>query len=255
MAQWVANGPCPDCGSRDGRGEYDDGSYWCFGCKRYTASSVASRIAAIRAEQDGVIEETIEGVTLPEDFDPHYIPLEAQAWMAQYELNAVDLKRNRVGWSHTRQRMIFPIIIADQLLAWQGRYFGDLPTKHGNKEDDKGPPKWLTRGKIHELTYILRCTGKQSRLVLVEDLPSAMKLQKLGQCSSPLFGAQITSKQKNGLLHSGFDELVFWLDRDKAKDAARMVKQFADIGFKTELIITDKDPKEIPTRQLEEILK
>lgn len=33
MAQWLTNGPCPDCGSHDARGTYSDGSAYCFSCK------------------------------------------------------------------------------------------------------------------------------------------------------------------------------------------------------------------------------
>lgn len=34
MANWLANGPCPECGSSDARGAYDDGSFYCFACEK-----------------------------------------------------------------------------------------------------------------------------------------------------------------------------------------------------------------------------
>jgi twinkle protein len=34
MANWMSNGPCPECGSSDARGSYDDGSFYCFACEK-----------------------------------------------------------------------------------------------------------------------------------------------------------------------------------------------------------------------------
>ena len=34
----LSHGPCPKCGSSDGRAEYDDGHFWCFVCNYYTPS-------------------------------------------------------------------------------------------------------------------------------------------------------------------------------------------------------------------------
>ena len=34
MSKFIKLGPCPHCGSKDNRAEYENG-YWCFGCSKY----------------------------------------------------------------------------------------------------------------------------------------------------------------------------------------------------------------------------
>jgi hypothetical protein len=188
-------------------------------------------------------------LSLPEDYDPFYFPLEALQWVAQYELTQQDLKRNRVGWSESQCRLVFPFIVAGSLCAYQGRYF---PTSN-DVPSGKKPPKWLSRGRIHEFLYILQ--GHAKELIIVEDPLSAIKLQKFGYSSCPLFGSSITQTQKKCLMFSGYTNLTIWLDRDKLKESYKYSKELTDIGFNCRVVTTENDPKEVDSNEFSSILK
>ena len=36
--------PCPDCGSKDNLGVYDDGHTFCFGCRKYTVATKEHKV-------------------------------------------------------------------------------------------------------------------------------------------------------------------------------------------------------------------
>jgi hypothetical protein len=144
--------------------------------------------------------------------------------------------------------LVFPFIVAGSLYAYQGRYFpttNDVPS-------GKKPPKWLSRGRIHEFLYTLQASTKG--LIIVEDPLSAIKLQKFGYSSCPLFGSSITQTQKKCLMFSGYTDLTIWLDRDKLKESYKYSKELTDIGFNCRVVTTENDPKEIPHEQFERIL-
>ena len=79
-------------------------------------------------------------------------------------------------------------------------------------------------------------------IIIVEDLVSAIKVSRYYRCL-PLFGSGC-SRTKLTRLRRYSDHLRFWLDRDKFGTAMKMAKIATQLGFKTDVIRTEKDPKE-----------
>lgn len=252
MANHVSNGPCSNCGSRDNRAKYDDGSEWCWSCGHtpggYTPPTLAGRVKArvtSAVESDKVI-------CLPNDFEPGYVPFAALMWIQQYELTKADMIALRAGWSDYWQRLIFPVIVEGKFYGWTGRYFGN--EEHKELNEWNGTKKWWIQGKIKDTLQVLPGTN-HTELLMVEDLISATKLQKATKLSScPLFGSSLTGPQKRFILKSKFKSLIFWLDRDKLKESYRMAGEMQRLGFETRVICTDVDPKEVPIEEIKEIV-
>ena len=131
------------------------------------------------------------------------------------------------------------------------KYFAEVG-EFGERSEQRKPPKWLSRGKIHEFLYILKSHSKE--LIIVEDPLSAIKLQKHGFSACPLFGSQVTPTQKKCLLFSGYQDLTFWLDRDKLQTAYKYSKELNDLGFNCRVVSTDNDPKEVDSNEFTNIL-
>jgi translation initiation factor 1 (eIF-1/SUI1) len=49
--------------------------------------------------------------------------------------------------------------------------------------------------------------------------------------------------------------VYIWLDRDKAKNAIRIKNRLKGLGLKSKVIVTDLDPKEYTTKEIEQWLK
>lgn len=137
-----------------------------------------------------------------------------------------------VYWSETKQYLIFIIWNKDIILAWQARYFGTNP-KH---------PKWISFGINENIIHI--CGKKTSKIILVEDLISAIKVGHEHQALC-LFGSNLSTKRLTYLrLIPDLDEVYVWLDYDKRSEAILMANRAMFMGFKTKVIHTKKDPKE-----------
>ena len=52
-----------------------------------------------------------------------------------------------------------------------------------------------------------------------------------------------------------FKKVWVWLDRDKAIDAVKMARNLKQKGIDADVIITDKDPKEYSTYDIDLIIK
>jgi len=224
LSEFIGHEPCPICGSRDNLARYDSGSAFCFGCRRYFPTTIQNRIAAKNSPV-----ESEKSIGLPSDYDPQYHPKEALDWISQYGFNRQRMFKYRIGWSEYNKRLVFPIITHNRLLAWQGRSF-------------TAKPKWKTQGDIHSFLWPLKYNS--NKLVLVEDIISAYNVHEAGYGVAPLFGSHITNAQLTGILKNQYSEVVFWLDRDKYKEAVQMAGQIGEVGIKSSFIVTDKDPKE-----------
>ena len=168
-SEFIRHKPCPNCGSRDKLAEYTDHSY-CFGCG-YT---IKAKVKTKPAYKPPAL------TAIPDDCEP-YIPAKASDWLQQYQLTANELIFNKVMWSESRDLLVFPYFGQyNELLGWQGRYFGDNP-KH---------PKWFTKGNVKDFIHIIGLdkTYKNSTIVYVEDIISAIKVGRVYGCV-PIFGS------------------------------------------------------------------
>ena len=91
MSNWLSNGPCPKCGSKDNLATYDDGHQWCWGCGHYVA---ANGLEVVRKKLlEPASAPVVQTVALPYDVEAIYPP-EALKWVSKYGLVRSDLVTN-----------------------------------------------------------------------------------------------------------------------------------------------------------------
>lgn len=240
MSNWVSNGPCPQCGSKDNLATYDDGHQWCWGCGHYVPGD---KFYAVRKLGEPPQIAVPNQVVLPHDVDTQY-PQKALDWITKYELTRSDLHKNRVLWSDGGQLLIFSFTDGEgRIIAWQGRNFGE-----------KFRTKWYGRGQLEDtFVFFPRDTTRTSRIIFVEDIISALKLgnviseKGLSCVAMPIFGSHVSKKRLSRCLHLLNDPptVTYWLDKDKAKEAVQFASNARSLGFTASTIITELDPKEI----------
>lgn len=227
MANWLRNTSCPNCGSKDNLGVYDDASTWCWGCRHYTPPTTEMRLKSMHKRK--ATQRGYTSVTLPEDATK-YLPEHAKRWLAKYDLTNEEISGCQVLYSFEKDLLIFPIYSGDgTLLMWQGRYFGDNE-KH---------PKYLTYG-AKDVLHILG--PDTDTIVVVEDLVSAVKVARVTTVT-PLWGSSIGLELATRL-SKRFKHLVLWLDMDKASESLKMAYKHSVIFQSTRSVVTPLDPKE-----------
>lgn len=235
---------CPECAKKgrdnheDNLITYPDGHSHCFSCGYHTKTGVKEKMAA----QAFPIQKMTP--QLPEDFT-FIIPSKPFEWLNKY-LTFKQIKKYLIGWSETKQSIIFPYFIGkDELFAYQCRYFGE----------NNAYPKWITYGKIHEFLHILtEDTRRSDTIVVVEDILSAICVAEEQDCL-PLFGSHIPTILLTRLRNLGYNNIIIWLDPDKRKESFKFNMQARTFGFNSRVILTDKDPKDYTKEQIINELK
>lgn len=226
---WIENTGCPKCKSRDNLGLWEDGSSWCFGCHVYTPptksiNNLKKRLLISNKKEKG-------GVYLPDDAYPP-IPKKALEWLGKYSLTKEEILNLNLLYSQEKELLIFPFVNSDrELIAWQGRYFGDK----------KDYPKYLTYGAKDFLCLFPSKEGSKT-VSVVEDVISATKVARHMDAIA-LLGSHLSLKTANRLARSYY-ELVIWLDSDKYKEAIKQQEALSPLFNSVRVIYTDKDPKE-----------
>jgi len=233
--------PCPRCGSKDNRAVYDDGHTWCFGCSKWTPPDGMSMKYLEHQLNQQV--KGVGGIEFPPDFTPH-IPKEALKWIKQYGITNEELSNNHIGWSNSRSMLIFPFYgDKDELQIWQGRYF------------PKQNPKVFTEGERERFILLPSITSKledDSRLVVVEDPVSSIKVSRYVRCS-PLMGASL-SQQKAIRIAKEYSHLSIWLDFDKIDMMMKFTEMYRSLFDNIDFIVTEKDPKDLTDNDIKEKL-
>lgn len=226
MARFLKHIPCPNCGSKDNRGVWDDGSEYCFGCRDY---SLPERKEIVNKFLDKSKKGDLKAkIRLPDDAQT-YLPEKVNSWLQKYNLTKEELRVLNPLYSYDRDLLIFPVYGPDSLLMYQGRYFGDNP-KH---------PKYLTYG-AKDVLHILG--SDPETIVVTEDLISAVKVSTVTS-ALPLWGSSIPLGLARRL-SDRFKRLGIWLDMDKAKESLKMRSELLPLFEEVKSIITPLDPKE-----------
>lgn len=234
--------PCPTCRAKgaDRSGDnfikYSDGHYWCFSCSKGQWPN--------GREFKPQVEREVKRIALPDDCIDN-IPWEPATWLSSYDITREEVKRNFITWSPSRQLLIFPFYgnATDDLMGWQGRYFGYNP-KHS---------RYHTEGQVDDIFWYQNLPAAEKHgIIVVEDCVSAIKVGRYAT-ACPLLGSTLSIKKRT---HFKFvsDKLTFWLDYDKADAAYRYAQQCQILGYKTRVVVTHQDPKEIFDDDMEEIL-
>lgn len=234
---------CPECAKlgKDTSGNnlavYSDNHRYCFGCGWHSGGS---RLSGLHLP-NGARFPNLEQITLPHDSSYDY-PKAALDWIEQYEISRNDLLAHRVVYSDYYYRLIFPVYSGEGILAYQGRYFGPDTTK----------PKWWGEGPLKEMLHILK-SKDDSCIILVEDIISAMKLQKVGHTSMPLFGSHVDLHRLKRIKNY-YHKIILWLDNDKRKESIKFANVGKSLGLDMRVIFSDLDPKEHDEIQIQNYL-
>jgi len=222
---FIKHKPCPKCGSKDNLGEYTDHEY-CFGCQYY---KLKRDVHTLRQRYQRTNDTTNHfGITtVPE------IPRQAMKWLLSYGISVDEIAKHSIEWSPDRNSLV----LLNTGSYWQGRNFGV-------------GPKYMSNG-VKPLTIY----GEGDILVLVEDILSAIKVSRVsGYCAVPLLGSSLPTDWQSTLTDK-YDIILFWLDRDKAKNSIRFKNRIKSLGKASKVIITERDPKEYNTKEIEKWLK
>lgn len=170
-------------------------------------------------------------VTFPFDTEK-IIPNQCYQWLKQYELTSQEIDNLDIGWSESQGLLIFPIKEENNFIGYIGRRF-------------KGEgSKYIVKGEKNsfDITY-----GSGSTLVFTEDLISAVKVGRL-TAAKPLFGTFLKS------IPQEYDSYRLWLDKDKQISSIQQCKKWRQFGYNILPIITELDPKEYNTQQIQTYL-
>ncbi len=230
MSQFIKLGPCPHCGSKDNRAEYTNG-FWCFGCSKYESKDDTKSIRQRVFNKD--ISKNINNDIISTTQE---IPMKAMQWLLKYNITLDEIKRYGIKWEPIRKLLV----LIQRKNYWQGRNFGF------------GKIKYMSSGNKPLTIY-----GKGDKLLVVEDVLSAIKIARLrqeGYCATPLLGSSM-SKQAEQQLVKRYENISVWLDRDKAKNAIGIRNRLRSLGVSSRAIITPLDPKEYNRTEILEWLK
>jgi hypothetical protein len=238
---------CPECArnGRDTSGDnlavYSDGHTHCYSCGFWTPASNSIKLHNWGSKPRGM-DKAKSSISLPDDCDVNY-PEKALKWIEQYELTKTDLLNNNVLWSPSSSRLIFPVLGDSEVLAWQGRWFGD-----GDY------PKWYGKGDLKEIFNIMGRSA--TKLVLTEDIVSAIKVSKF--ClAMPLYGSFVGIVRFKRLysLYGKTLEVCIWLDPDKRTESFVEARRGNAYGLRVKTVFSSKDPKEHSYGEIASILQ
>lgn len=226
MSKFLQHQPCPRCKSRDNLAEYTD-HFWCFGCRKFIPKDDITSVRNRYFQRSSTnLPEDIGSLDITSD-----IPSEPLSWLLSYGLTLDEISNNNISWCPSKELLV--LINLDSY--YQGRCFGNQKTKY------------LSKGNKPLLFY-----GFSDKLILVEDILSAIKIARLSPeyCASPLLGSSV-SEETIQRLSGKFSEVILWLDRDKAKDSVSISRDLRQRGFNSRTVITELDPKEYNEVQLQ----
>jgi len=153
-----------------------------------------------------------------------------------------------VLWSDSLNRLIFPFWIDGELNGWQARSI---------KKDEKS--KWLAKGNIKDLNIIysggrsVTQWSRETRLFLVEDIISAIKVSKADKriLAMPLFGVNFKPLQ---LLKLQFKEYIIFLDENMHEHSIKKARQMSHYGIPCSTVLSKCDPKRYTYEELKMII-
>lgn len=240
MSHLLYHTACPQCRQegldRTGNnlGVYSDGHSYCYACGFLQGTN------AITKYKSKAIPKQEKNIFLPEDVEFSF-PEYARKWLEQYEFDQNTLINNKIMWSQSSQKIIFPYYINGVLEGWQGRVFDP---------NEKEKRKWFSQGYLDDILYTL---GKDSPcLVLCESIVSAIKISRFNK-AMPLYGSVISANKWARLSHLS-NKIILWLDPDKKIESIQMAKEGHLFIDQVSPLLTERKPKDYTYQEIREIL-
>lgn len=220
---------CPRCGSSDANAIYDDGGEHCFSCGRHMHGKTSGYVLAKEVDESDPV------ITIPDDISHEYSQV-CLDWVDQYDLKAVDLIRHNVKWSRKFNQLIFYYQHMDKpiIACSQARNF------------TAGRTKYFNQGDVNNVLpiYYYSKPMEASRLVLVEDAISAIKVSKdVWVDAMPLLGSHLPIHKLSKIPNKGYTDVSVWLDHDKYREALDIGDRLRYLGLTVRVIKTPSDPK------------
>lgn len=229
---------------------YTNGN-WCFSCNKgkladrsFIGSGIEQQIITPR-------QDIIFPFTATEDL--REFSNETLAWLYNFYVFKDIIRKNHIhyvpcsyfrtasGVSYEGESLIFPIIIDNEIVAYQQRFF---------------PNKQFYSNRTHQ--HIFDCGNHDTGcVVLVEDFISAIRVGELQNCIW-LVGTSLTKNMCKYILKN-YSHIKVWMDGDEPgqKASAQIIKVLCAESsnmhrkyafsvyepFKIESIVTENDPK------------
>ncbi len=239
----VAKERCPRCAKRgmDTRGNnlavYSDGHSYCYGCGYFTTTD---KLKALRSSTN-TMASTSNIDSLSMENTTFKLPPAPLRWLDSYGVTEQERIVHRIVYDLHKDLLVFPVYDGDRLVVANCRYFGD----------DKNHPKYITKGWKSGHFKLFEHKGSNV-YVLTEDFISALKVSRVAN-SIPLLGAYFPRELVLSLMHRQ-PILRIWLDKDKANSSVAMANRSRQWLPECATIITEKDPKEYETKEINEFI-
>lgn len=244
MSDFLFNGPCPRCGSKDNLANYADGSKWCWGC-HYREPRTTSPYVLGKGKD--VSSDVSENPRMPEDASTQF-SAGAVEWLAGFHLDIPTAISRGVVYSESRDQIIYQLGN-----VWQARNLREGGSQGNSKRRFS---KNFTSGNVNECTHIYGALevnrGRLVQLVIVEDPVSAIRVAAL-QDAMPLLGSHLATSRLNSVAGL-YNSVVLWLDSDKLKEARDIAGRFKLVGVTARVVWTELDPKVYTNEEIMEIL-
>jgi len=245
MARFVRHARCEKCGSKDNNGIYDDGSEFCFGCKKYSPPTSEKFIPQVR-ESAGDTEVDGDNGQLEVLFreSSTALPSTIVEYAAGYGLSVPDiLGSGGLYFSRTNALIFFYRGIDGKLCCAQARSFGSK---------GKSYPKYFNWGSTYHTFDLIGGRGKT--LVVTEDKLSAIKVSEV--CDAiPALGTTFQNWKLVEALKRGYEHIYVWLDKDKWREGREICDKAKWLGLSATALLTDLDPKCYSHDEIKEYLK
>lgn len=230
MSSFLRHDPCPQCGSRDNLGVWDDGHKYCFGCS-YFEGREGNSIEDVKnflQQQEGNPQHH-DSINLPYD-SSRVLPEIALTWLRKYGLTNDEIyKQNNFSWSSYNETLIYSVFDPfGNLVMFQERYFGTANISRFN-----------TVGLPEKTFHIIG--SNNNCITVVEDVISAIKVGRHTSCL-PLWGSNL-STNRIITLSNMYPNLNIWLDKDKQSYSIMGRQRAAPFFHRARSIISELDPK------------
>jgi ribosomal protein S27AE len=224
---FIQHTACPKCGSKDNLGEYEN-NWYCFGCSYYKPKN---DLESVRRRIENVVPKDDGDISLVVSYD---LPKQAMQWLLSYGITGSDVSEYSWGWLEDRSLLV----LVNTPTYWQARNFGP-------------GVKYLSKGNKPLLSY-----GEGDTIVCVEDVLSAVKVSKANKqvTAVPLLGSSVSPELEETLFEQSND-VILWLDRDKATSAVKQARSMLGKGIRCSVLVTELDPKEYSIKEINEWLK
>lgn len=236
MATFLKHVACPNCGSRDNRAIYNDGSEWCFGCGTPKSAKISPYVTESRDDNAEV------DIRLPHDASHDYND-PGLSWLLKYELTIPELIKHNVYWSQIKQQVLFAFYESEGVLgAYQARNFSP-----GSKS------KNYNKGDLSTILPIYHHNDhSQSKvLVLVEDPVSAIKISRYSD-AMPCLGSSLPTSKINALARL-YGAFLVWLDGNMYHNAQKIAMKFELLGSDATVVYTPNDPKDYSDKEIKHL--